>query len=83
MKTKKVLSGRKDLPRQWVRDPMVCQPYIHFIVPAGAVSDDASKWCGTPDNFLLPETVASTIYRQKFREALRDAELEDNVRWLV
>ncbi|MBM4074085.1 MAG: IS91 family transposase, partial [Planctomycetes bacterium] len=59
---------------------MVFHPRVHFIVPAGGVSNDGSKWCGTPENFLFPEAVASKIYRQKFREALRDAGLEDDER---
>jgi len=59
---------------------MVFHPHFHFIVPAGAVSDDGSKWRETPENFLFPEAVASKIYRQKFREALRDAGLEDDAR---
>jgi len=49
---------------------MVFHPHVHFIVPAGAVSDDCSKWSETPENFLFPETVTSKIYRQKFREAV-------------
>jgi len=65
---------------------MVFYPHVHFIVPAGVVSNDSSKWCGPPENFLFPEAVESKLYHQKFREALRDAGREvdaSNVRWLV
>jgi len=63
----------------WGRDPMVFHPHVHFIVPGGGVSEDGTKWLATPANFLFPEAVASIVYRQKFREALRAAGLESNV----
>jgi Putative transposase len=58
---------------------MMVNPHVHFIVPGGAVSNDGSRWLSTPANFLFPEPAASQVYRQKFREALRAADLEQNV----
>ena len=63
----------------WGRDPMVFHPHVHFIVPGGGVSADGTQWLSTKPGFLFPEAVASPIYRQKFREALRAAGLEANV----
>jgi len=63
----------------WGRDPMIFRPHVHFVVPGGGVSDDGTKWLATPSNFLFPEAVASPVYRQKFREALRAEGLEKNV----
>ena len=37
------------------------------------------KWISTPSIFLFPEAVASPIYRRKFREILRAADLEKHV----
>ncbi len=58
---------------------MVFHPHVHFIVPSGGVGADGTKWVSTRPGFLFPEAVASPIYRQKFREALRAAGLESNV----
>ena len=63
----------------WGRDPMVYHPHVHFVVPGGGLSDDGTKWLATPTNFLFPEACASPVYRQKFREVLRAAGLEDCV----
>jgi hypothetical protein len=43
------------------------------------VSDDGRKWISTPSHFLFPEAVASPIYRQKYREILRAADLQKHV----
>jgi len=63
----------------WGRDPMIFHPHVHFVVPGGGVSEDGTKWLGTPSNFLFPEAVASRVYRQKFREELWAEDLEKNV----
>jgi hypothetical protein len=63
----------------WGRDPMIYHPHVHFVVPCGGVSDDGKQWIATPSTFLFPEAVASPIYRQKFREILRAADLEKHV----
>jgi hypothetical protein len=57
----------------WGRDPTVYHPHVHFVVPGGGVSQDGSRWQAGPDNFLLPEKAASTVYRAKFRDAMREA----------
>ena len=61
----------------WGRDFTVYNPHVHFVVPGGGVSADGSKWQACPANFLLPEKAASTIFRAKFRDAARDAGIED------
>lgn len=63
----------------WGRDPAIYHPHVHFVVPCGGVSDDGRKWIGTQSTFLFPEAVASSIYRQKFREILRAADLEKHI----
>ena len=63
----------------WGRDPMVYHPHVHFVVPGGGLNADGTKWMTTPENFLFPEAAAAKIYRQKFREAIREAGLEKNI----
>jgi len=60
----------------WGRDFTVYNPHVHFVVPGGGVSADGKSWLASPENFLLPEKVASKIYPGKFRDAMRDAGLE-------
>jgi hypothetical protein len=63
----------------WGRDPSVYHPHVHFVVPGGGVSADGSQWQAAPANFLLPEKAASIVYRAKFRDAMREAGLLDQI----
>ena len=63
----------------WGRDPTVYHPHVHFVVPGGGVSQDGSQWQAGPANFLLPEKAASTVYRAKFRDAMREEGLLDQI----
>ena len=63
----------------WGRDPMVFHPHVHFVVPGGGLNADATQWLATPENFLFPAAAAGTVYRQKFREAMRAAGFEKNI----
>lgn len=63
----------------WGRDFTVYHPHVHFVVPGGGVSPDGSRWQAAPANFLLPEKAASIVYRAKFRDALREAGLLEDV----
>ena len=58
---------------------MVYHPHVHFVVPGGGVSQDGSQWQAGPENFLLPEKAASIVYRAKFRDAMREAGLLDQI----
>jgi hypothetical protein len=50
---------------------------VHFVVPGGGVSQDGSTWQACPENFLLPERAAAKIYPGKFRDAMREAGLDE------
>lgn len=63
----------------WGRDFTVYHPHVHFVVPGGGVSADGSRWQAGPENFLLPEKAASIIYRAKFRDAMHEAGLYDQI----
>jgi hypothetical protein len=60
----------------WGRDFTTYNPHVHFVVPGGGVSADGSKWMACPENFLLPEKAASSVFPGKFRDAMREAGLE-------
>jgi hypothetical protein len=38
-------------------------PHLHFIVPAGGLSEDLREWIPSSNKFLLPVTVLSTVFR--------------------
>lgn len=63
----------------WGRDLTVYHPHVHFVVPGGGVSADGSHWQACPENFLLPEKAASVVYRAKFRDAMEEAGLLDEI----
>jgi hypothetical protein len=63
----------------WGRDPATYHPHVHFVVPGGGVSADGSHWQAGPENFLLPEKAASIVYRAKFRDAMQEAGLLDEI----
>lgn len=74
----------------WGRDPMVYHPHVHYIVPGGGVNDAGTEWLSTPENFLFPHAAAIRIYKAKFADAMRTAELYDlipaaawNQKWVV
>ncbi len=62
----------------WGRDLTTYNPHVHFVVPGGGVSPDGSSWQACPANFLLPEKAASNVFSGKFRDAMREAGLEED-----
>lgn len=58
----------------WGRD-LNYHPHVHYVVPGGAVSEDGQQWLSSAPNFFIPVKAASKIYREKFREQLRQAGL--------
>jgi len=47
-------------------------PHVHFIVPAGGLALDGSRWIDSSRRFFLPVEALSQVFRGKFREALRE-----------
>jgi len=62
----------------WQRD-MGCHPHVHFIVPGGGLSSDRSKWLPSNTDFFVPVEALSSIFRAKFRDALKKTDLFDSV----
>lgn len=53
--------------------------HIHYLVPAGGLSPDHSQWLPSRNNFLVRVELLSTIFRAKFRDALKETGLFDAV----
>ncbi|MFC1888648.1 IS91 family transposase [Thermodesulfobacteriota bacterium] len=73
----------------WTR-AMAFHPHVHFLVPAGTLSDDASTWIATRKNYLVPLKALSVIFRAIFirmaRKALPDITIPQSVwetNWVV
>lgn len=50
-------------------------PHVHYLVPAGGLSADGEHWLSARGNFLIPVKALSILFRAKFRDALKKAEL--------
>lgn len=61
----------------WGRN-MSYHPHVHFLVPAGGLSDDGQTWLPANENFLLPVKALSKIFRAQFRDALRQSDCFDD-----
>ena len=53
-------------------------PHIHYVVPGGAL-DEKDEWQASEKEFLLPVRALSTIFRAKFRDAMREAGLLEQI----
>lgn len=62
----------------WGRD-LSYHPHVHYLVPAGGLTEDNRTWLSTSHNFLVPVKALSILFRAKFREALTKAGLLDEV----
>jgi len=58
---------------------MTYHPHIHFLISAGAVSDDHKRWLPAQKNFFLPVKALSKIYRAMMRDALKQTKLFDSI----
>ena len=56
----------------WTRQ-LVYHPHVHFLAPAGGLTDDDPSWRPARANFFLPVKALSRIFRAKFRDALRQS----------
>jgi hypothetical protein len=46
-------------------------PHIHYIVPAGGLASDGSRWIASSKRFFLPVAALSRIFRGKFIAGLK------------
>lgn len=54
----------------WGRN-LAYHPHLHYLVPAGALTDDQKTWRPVRHPFFLPVRVLSRIFRRNLQEALR------------
>ena len=62
----------------WGRE-LQFHPHIHYLVPGGALSSEDSAWHASVDGFYLPVHALSAVYRAKFRDAIAQAGLLDQI----
>ena len=48
-------------------------PHVHWVVPAGGLSPDHTRWIHSRDNYFLPKEVLGQVFRGKFVDALKQA----------
>jgi hypothetical protein len=54
-------------------------PHIHYVVPGGGPNADGSAWMPSRADFFVPDRALSTLYRARFRDALRAAGLLEQI----
>lgn len=68
------MTGFTGILHTWGRQ-MQYHPHIHFIAPAGGLSNNRDKWLGSRNTFYLPVKALSRIYRAVFKAEMEKAEL--------
>jgi len=46
-------------------------PHIHYVVPAGGLTPDGSRWLDSSNRFFLPVGALSRVFRGKFADGLK------------
>lgn len=62
----------------WTRD-LTYHPHVHYLVPGGGLSTDGPSWCRARNAFFVHVNPLSRLFRAKFRAALQQAKLLDQV----
>jgi hypothetical protein len=56
-------------------------PHIHYIVPAGGLAPDRSRWIDSSPRFFLPVEALSQVFRGKLCEELRELFQQDRLQF--
>jgi hypothetical protein len=56
-------------------------PHVHFIVPAGGLALDGSRWIDSSPRFFLPVNALSQVFTGKFCEELRELFQQDRLQF--
>ena len=56
-------------------------PHVHYIVPAGGLAPDGSRWIDSSRRFFLPVKALSKIFRDKFCDELRELFQQDRLQF--
>ena len=54
-------------------------PHVHYLVPAGGLAANKESWIKTRHDFLVPVKALSILFRAKFRDALKETDLFDQI----
>jgi hypothetical protein len=54
-------------------------PHVHYLVPGGGWSKEDKQWLPARRNFFVPVKALSILFRAKFRDALRQMDLFDQI----
>jgi hypothetical protein len=56
-------------------------PHVHYIVPAGGLAPDGSRWIDSSRRFFLPVKALSRVFRGKFAAGLKQLFEEDKLQF--
>ena len=56
-------------------------PHVHYIVPAGGVAPDGSRWVDSSRKFFLPVKALSRVFAGKFCDELRELYNQDRLQF--
>ena len=62
----------------WARD-LSYHPHVHYLVPGGGLSEDGQSWLRSRNAFLVHVKPLGRLFRAKFRAALQQTELYEQV----
>jgi len=57
----------------WARD-MSYHVHVHYLVPGGGIDPETGAWIPSHPKFLVPGSALRTVFRAKFRDALKAAD---------
>jgi hypothetical protein len=72
------LLGMVGVLQTWRRD-LGYHVHVHYLIPGGGLSPDRKKWYPARYDYLVPEKAVAKIFRGKFRDLLKKADLFDQV----
>lgn len=70
--------GMMGVLHTWGRN-LAYHPHVHYLVPGGGLSPDGQSWLTSHHNILVHVKPLSSLFRAKFRDALKKANLFDLV----
>jgi Putative transposase/Transposase zinc-binding domain len=66
--------GAVGVLQTWTRD-LRFHPHVHFVVPGGGLSADGQRWLPSRHNFLVRVEPLGILFRNKFRDGLKQTGL--------
>lgn len=54
-------------------------PHLHLVIPGGALSEKGDQWLSSRQDLFVHTTPLALIFRAKFRDAMKKAQLFDNI----